>query len=72
MFIKSIIVKRKTFLMIDDQHVVFTLLVFNKEEGSFYVHHDIVLPWFPLCIEWLSHDPADTKPGIVMDEFSLH
>ncbi|KPJ17805.1 Periodic tryptophan protein 1-like [Papilio machaon] len=37
--------------------------IFNKEEGSFYVHHDIILPWFPLCIEWLSHDPTDPQPG---------
>lgn len=30
------------------------LYVFDEDEASMYVHHDIMLDAYPLCIEWLS------------------
>jgi len=39
------------------------ITVYNEKEGSFYCHHDILLPSMPMCIEWLNYDVADPKPG---------
>ncbi|EPZ36510.1 hypothetical protein O9G_006015, partial [Rozella allomycis CSF55] len=36
--------------------------VYEPEDHNLYVHHDIMLPSFPLCVEWIGYSFDETKP----------
>ena len=50
-------------MVLDIKTVLCQVYVYNDVEDALYVHHDILLPSFPLALEWLSFDPESDKGG---------
>ena len=49
---------------VEEEYSCLDVFVYNEDEDSTFVHHDIYLDSFPLCLEWLSFDPcAEEKSG---------
>ena len=37
------------------------IYVYDESQDNLYVHHDLMLPSFPLCLEWLDYAPGSTS-----------
>lgn len=54
----NILVTAKT----EDDISQLEIYVYDESEENLYVHHDLMLPSFPLCLEWLDFPPV-TSPS---------
>merc|ERR1712000_762257 len=45
----------------EDQFSHVNVYVYETEQTNLYIHHDIVLPSFPLCIEWMEFHPESSS-----------
>ncbi|KAL2256331.1 hypothetical protein VTK26DRAFT_1829 [Humicola hyalothermophila] len=50
---------------VEDELAHLEVYVYEDAEDNLYVHHDIMLPAIPLCVEWL--DIPVSKPGVDKD-----
>ncbi|KAI5983388.1 transductin family protein/WD-40 repeat family protein [Pisolithus albus] len=58
----NLIVAAKT----EDDVSQLEIYVYDDSQENVYVHHDLMLPNFPLCLEWLDFSPASSS-GIHAD-----
>ncbi|GAB1523044.1 rRNA-processing protein [Rhizoctonia solani] len=53
----NMIVTAKT----EDEVSHLDIYIYNDNDENLYVHHDILLPSFPLCLEWLDFPPTSSS-----------
>ena len=45
----------------EDEISQLEVYVYERDNDHLYVHHDLLLPTFPLCLEWLDFRSSDEK-----------
>ena len=45
-------------LLQEDEASHINVYVYEEQDSHLYIHHDIVLSTFPLCIEWINYYPV--------------
>ncbi|KAF8632257.1 hypothetical protein AX15_002002 [Amanita polypyramis BW_CC] len=56
----NLIVTAKT----EDEISQLEIYIYDESEENLYVHHDLMLPNFPLCLEWLDFPPVATSSSL--------
>jgi periodic tryptophan protein 1 len=47
----------------EDEISQLEIYVYDESEENLYIHHDLMLPNFPLCLEWLGFPLAPSSPS---------
>lgn len=45
----------------EDEVSLLEAYLYTSSDSNLYVHHDLMLPSFPLCLEWLDYKPAGVQ-----------
>ena len=53
---------------VEDEHAHLEVYVYEDEADNLYVHHDIMLPAIPLCVEWLDISVGKTDLSQISHE----
>jgi periodic tryptophan protein 1 len=53
---------------VEDEVAHLEIYLYESEAENLYVHHDIMLPAIPLCVEWLSVPVGNAATGIPADQ----
>ena len=55
---------------VEDEVAHIEIYVYEDEADNLYVHHDIMLPAIPLCVEWLDIPVGKSRTGQTLDQSS--
>ena len=39
------------------------VFIYEESEDNLYVHHDVILPSFPLCLAWMDYKIGQEEKG---------
>ena len=53
----------------DQEYSCIEVHVYEEETGNLYVHHDIPLPAFPLCVSWVGYEATSEETGKAHSNF---
>ncbi|KAJ3572424.1 hypothetical protein NP233_g3097 [Leucocoprinus birnbaumii] len=62
----NLVVTAKT----EDEISQLEIYVYDESEENLYVHHDLMLPNFPLCLEWLDFPPITSSSSSTPPAFT--